>query len=366
MKLLIIGQTPPPYGGQSINIAEMIRVLEKHQFDFRLIRMNFSDEMSDIGSASTKKLFRLFLILFKLLKSLLLYRPDYVYYPPAGPDKVPMIRDMMLLFPVRLFRFKTIFHYHAGGIASLYNFLSPLMRYFFRFCYYGADCSICLSQLGATDPEQLLSKKTVYIPSGVADHGCPLPGKRMQPTFTVLFAGVCKESKGILDFIAVLKLCRKQNPYITGCVMGKIFAEKEQKAILQAVTEGILRFEGVQTGEEKTHTFRQADVFLFPSFFEAENFPTVILEAFSFGLPVVATTWRGIPDQVIPGQNGFLHPVHDIEGMAASILLLAANTACYAALSANARHDFETRYAMPIFERTIIEEFQALQLPAQV
>ncbi len=104
MKLLIIGQTPPPYYGQAINIERMLSILDQHGLDYRHIRMNFSDEMSDVGTASYRKVWKLFRLFCSISCSLLVYRPDYVYYPPAGPDKVPAIRDMVLLFPVRLFR----------------------------------------------------------------------------------------------------------------------------------------------------------------------------------------------------------------------------------------------------------------------
>ena len=145
MKILILGQTPPPYGGQAINIEKMIRVLAKHQFDHRVIRMNFSDEINDMGSFSLKKTMRLLRIVLQLVGQLIVYRPSLVYYPPAGPKQTPIFRDMVLLFPVRLFRFKTVLHYHAGGVSEAYQGFIPLLRALYRFTYFYADHSICLS-----------------------------------------------------------------------------------------------------------------------------------------------------------------------------------------------------------------------------
>ncbi len=360
MKLLIIGQTPPPYYGQSINIGEMLAVLEKQGFNYRFIRMHFSNATNEVGAVSVKKIWKLLVLLLKIGKELVIYKPDYVYYPPAGPDKTPVIRDMLLLFPIRLFHFKRIFHYHAGGVSTAEAGLNGFMRWWFRYVYYNADHSICLSRAGTIDPEKLQSKTITIIPTGVADNGFIAERVAIDKNFTVLFAGICRESKGIADFINVIRQCRMHNKNITGIIIGYIFSEKENLLIKQAVQEGVISYEGMLTGDEKIAIFRQSQALLFPSYFESENFPTVILEAFSFGMPVVSTNWRGIPDLVQNGHNGFLHEIHDKAGMTQSILSLASNNTLYQGMCLNARHDFETKYTMPIFEESVTQYFRLL------
>jgi glycosyltransferase involved in cell wall biosynthesis len=360
MKILILGQTPPPYGGQAINIEKMIRVLHQHQFNCRVIRMNFSDDISDMGRFSLNKIVRLLKILFQLSWQLLVYRPDITYYPPAGPQRTPIFRDMILLFPIRLFRFNTVFHFHAGGVSEAYKNFNPLLRFFYRFAYYNIDYSICLSLHGRKDPEFLQSKEIMVIPSGVEDPGYNSSEKNNEK-FTVLFAGLCCESKGVLDFIEIIRAGKKSNPLIHGKILGKIFSSKEAACIQAAVEEDLISYEGVQTGEAKNEHFTTANAFLFPSFFESENFPTVIIEAFASGLPVIATNWRGIADQVTNEYNGFLHEPHDIKGMTASILQLSTNNMLYGQLATNARRDFETKYTMGIFEESIVTAFKSFK-----
>lgn len=360
MKILILGQTPPPYGGQAINIEKMLQVLDQRSLTYRFIRMDFSTEINDMGKPGLRKIAKLGTIFLRLLYQLVVYRPGLVYYPPAGPQKVPVFRDMALLFPVRLFRFNTIFHFHAGGLSEIYNTLSRPARWLFRFCYFEASHAICLSEQGKKDPLFLKSKNIAIIPSGTEDIGF----ERLTVTkdrFIVLFAGLCSESKGILDFIAVLRKAQQTNRSIFGVVLGKPFSAVEKNAIDRAVEEGLIGFEGVVAGTRKRDFFSEADLFLFPSFFESENFPTVIIEAFSAGLPVVATRWRGIPDQVQDGYNGFIHEVHDIEGMTGSVIKLASDTALRKRHSLNARHDFETRYTMTKFASSMANFYKSVR-----
>lgn len=63
-----------------------------------------------------------------------------------------------------------------------------------------------------------------------------------------------------------------------------------------------------------------ADLFLLPS--ESESFGLAALEALSCKVPVIATSVGGLPEVVVHGENGFLHPVGDVDAMAESALRL--------------------------------------------
>ncbi|MEJ5961332.1 glycosyltransferase family 4 protein [Pedobacter immunditicola] len=362
-KILIIGQTPPPYGGQIIHIGKIVSILESNKIEHRLLRMNFSEDMDETGKLSFLKIYKLLMLVLKLLNMLAFYRPDYVYYPPSGCEKVPIYRDFIMLFFVRLFNFKTIFHFHAGGISDLYPQLNFIFKKVFKFIFSKPTYSICMSESGVKDPQFLKCSEIVVIPYGVDDVklNVDILTSKDVNKFQVLFVGVCRETKGIIDFVKVVEKANSLNTKIVGRIIGKVFSHIEDQAIKEGIKKGIIKYEGVKIGKDKNAVFCECDVFLFPTFFEHENFPTVNLEAFSSGLPVVSTQWRGVVNQIKNKYNGFIHEIHDIDGMANSIVEISNDPILHSLLSKNARHDYLNLYSDELFEQNILIFFKSLK-----
>jgi hypothetical protein len=71
------------------------------------------------------------------------------------------------------------------------------------------------------------------------------------------------------------------------------------------------------------------------------------VEAAAFGLPTVATRWRGIPSIVEDGKTGFLVAPHDPVGIADRLATLANDAELRMRLGAAARKKFEREYTLP-------------------
>ena len=56
---------------------------------------------------------------------------------------------------------------------------------------------------------------------------------------------------------------------------------------------------------------------ILPSF--AEGLPVVIMEAFAMKRPVLSTYIAGIPELVVPGENGWLVPAGSVEALRQAI-----------------------------------------------
>ena len=75
-----------------------------------------------------------------------------------------------------------------------------------------------------------------------------------------------------------------------------------------------------------------SDLFLLPSL--QESFGLSALEAMACGVPVVASNVGGLPEVVVDGATGFLHPPGDIEAMAKSAIEILSDPALHARLAA--------------------------------
>jgi N-acetyl-alpha-D-glucosaminyl L-malate synthase BshA len=74
-----------------------------------------------------------------------------------------------------------------------------------------------------------------------------------------------------------------------------------------------------------------ADLFLLPS--ETESFGLAALEAMACGAPVVASNVGGLPEVVVDGEVGYLHPVGDVEAMADSAVRILSDDDHHAEMS---------------------------------
>lgn len=77
--------------------------------------------------------------------------------------------------------------------------------------------------------------------------------------------------------------------------------------------------------------YQSADILVHAA--KAETFPTVVLEAMACGIPVIATSVGGIPEQVQEGETGLLVPSGDAQALASSIHRLLTDASLRAKLS---------------------------------
>ena len=128
----------------------------------------------------------------------------------------------------------------------------------------------------------------------------------------LLFAGRLVEKKGLAEFINLLGSIReKLDREVELTIVGD---GKEKIEIIRAISANnmndmvnILPF---CAQEELKKHYLSADMFVFPSIIaqngDRDGLANVILEAFSHGLPVLATAVNGTIDAVKDGESGFI------------------------------------------------------------
>lgn len=126
----------------------------------------------------------------------------------------------------------------------------------------------------------------------------------------ILFLSTISVNKGIYTAIEIfLKLAQSNNVILTvagdGCEL-----ENVKKSIPELLKNNVI-FTGYISGKKKAEVFRNSDIYLFPSHYE--GMPTSVLEAMSFGLPIVCSSVGALPDFFENEKMGYIIDKSDIK-----------------------------------------------------
>ena len=71
---------------------------------------------------------------------------------------------------------------------------------------------------------------------------------------------------------------------------------------------------------ENYDTLSKYDVMLFPTYWEGEGFPGIVIDAYIAGLPIIATDWNLNKDIVRAGLTGLLIPPHNVSSLVEAMI----------------------------------------------
>ena len=356
IKVLVVAQTPPPFHGQAVMTQYFLE--GKYQnIGLLPIRMAFSGDIKSVGQPCLGKVFHLFSLIAQIAWLRVQGGVRILYYPPASPNMVPFLRDCVLLIATRWMFSRTVFHFHATGISSIYESLPAFLKPLYRLAYSRPDLSICLSSLLCEDAKNFDSHRVTVVPNGIPDQQ---KEDRLEKTLKtdaasplVLYLGTVSEEKGVgILLTALAALAGKGIDF--RCVIAGPFVSQDDESHLRRLCfslglDGSVDWRGPVSGEAKWSCYRSADVFCFPTFYPTEGFPVVLLEAMMFSLPVVASAWRAIPEIVREGNTGFLVPPRDASATARQLEILLLNSALRKSFGREARQRYLEHYTVEAF-----------------
>lgn len=319
VRLLIIGQTPPPFVGQMLSIESLTRAHFDDIFVFHT-RMNYSKTTGEIGKVRLGKLLHLLRVILESSYKILRHRIDVIYYPP-GADTVPILRDMITLLALRRFNRKLILVFHASGLCETVAKWKGFRLWLFKKAFLFPDAAIQKSSLNPPDGEFVKARAIYTVPNGWADHfEAYRQSKAANFAPVILSVGLVREDKGAGILVEAARLLKARGRKFQVRFVGEFTSEEYRQQLLSRVKalglEAEIEFCGRQVDDEKWMLYRNADIFCFPTFYPAESFGNVLVEAMMFELPVVATRWRAIPEIVEDGATGFLTEIKDANAVA--------------------------------------------------
>jgi glycosyltransferase involved in cell wall biosynthesis len=198
------------------------------------------------------------------------------------------------------------------------------------------DLSIVLSKYNRADAEKLFSRQVRVISNGIPDP-CPgfaeevLPRRQARAVarrkllsgqtldaadlrdtggdpqvIKVLYLAHATREKGLFDTMSGValtnqRLLQRRAPVSLQLLVAGDFVTAEDKAeferrVVEPGLVGVVQHFGFVLGEQKSRLLREADLYCFPSYYFAESFGLVLVEAMAFGLPILTTRWRSLPE----------------------------------------------------------------------
>lgn len=347
-------------------MIERLLEIKSDQVELHHVRMAFSEDIGSVGKFALRKLWVLFTTILVIWFKRIRHRTPMLYYPPSGPARVPVLRDIVLLLSTRWMFKRTVYHFHAGGVSAYRSQLPALLRPLFDRAYRKPALAIRTAPQNPDDGLAFGARRNVIVANGVEDMRGQVAEETSAPgaPLRILFTGVLTPGKGVGVVLEAFRQATGQGLNARLELMGKWSSEAyrtecEHFVIVNALQDRV-SFIGVFSGKEKFARFASCDVFCFPSHYEAETFGLVLLEAMQFAKPVVSTLWRGIPSVVADGKSGFLVPIERPDAVADRLMALAHDPELRRTMGEEGRRIFEREFTLNAFHRNMERELLAV------
>lgn len=375
MKLLVFAHTPPPHHGQSYMVQLMLAGFggdrrrkpgregaRETPIDCYHVNARLSQNLEDIGDLRIGKFILLMGYCLQAVWCRFRYGVTNLYYIPAPGKPSALYRDWLVMLICRPFFKRLILHWHAAGLAK---WLEMVVQMRSRSLTYRlmkqVDLSIVLSKYNQADAEKIFSQRIQVVSNGIPDP-CPgfdrevLPGRKARfaarlkllqagaqassnafegdgpGLVRVLYLAHCTHEKGLFDTIAATRisnarLARAKSSFRVRLMVAGTFVNDHEKERFEQLasepgTREHVEYFGFVSGDQKHQLLRQADIFCFPTYYQNENQPVNLIEAMAFGLPILTTRWRSIPE-LFPADYPGLVDVHSPEQIADKLIELA-------------------------------------------
>ena len=267
-------------------------------------------------------------------------------------------RKSLFILLAKWQRRKVVVHIHGGRFLDFVKERRWLGRWLIRTVLCQADVVVLLSRIKRDEFTHFFPRtKTSVIWNPCPTVDVPVRRNRSDRK-TVLFAGWIEKEKGIFDLLQAFAVLIKSLP---DCRL--IIAGKGKIAVGQALAQELgirdqVDFPGWLDGPDLWRAYGQADVFCLPSY--SEGVPMSILEAMSFGLPVLATRVGGVPDLITSGVNGYLVEPGHVDQLSAALARLLRDEQLCASLGARAQVFVRGKCSLPIVSQELDNLYREL------
>jgi len=257
-------------------------------------------------------------------------------------------RKMMLAALARRLGVPYVVHLHSGRFDQFWRTASPRIATAVDRLFANSHAIIVLGEYWAgvvSERVPTARRKTFVLANATPPSPCerePADDGRVRITFL----GKIGPNKGTRQLIEALATMAGRNDWIaTICGNGDVDEARALADKLGIADQSV--FPGWLDAGATAAQLRKTDIFVLPSF--SEGLPMAILEAFSWGIAVVATPVGSIPDVVEHERNGLIVPVGDVPALARALRRLIEDAELRCRLGKAARQDHAARFDINVY-----------------
>lgn len=302
-KVILLAPTPPPIGGIAAWTVRMMNATLPDDWivevvDEKIIgkREFFGDKTKHDIKSEIKRCHGIWSGLRKALKD----KDAKVVHACIAANTMPVLREYISACITKIRGRKFIIHFRCtipNIVGGRLNIIA------LKLLCNKADCVMLLNRQSEEYIKRITKTKTVVIPNFVDATEVVDSHVIRDSIKRVLYVGGVIESKGCLDIIEVAK----NYPGIEF----KLIGNPEEKCVNAAEKATNVILAGTIPHSEIIEEMKQADVFMFLTYFPGEGFSNSLAEAMAAGLPCIVTDWAANKD-MIEDKGGVVVPVHEV------------------------------------------------------
>ena len=326
INVLMVGNNPSVKGG----ISSVMSQLLAHDWSADSINMKFIPTY--IEANSIIKMAYFIVAYIKILGIMQKERPDLVHIHMSY--KGSFFRKYAIHKLCKKNNVPDIIHLHGSEFEKWYKScnkkkqekIKKLMRECAAFIVLGKRWKNVIKRIEPKTKTYIIHN-SVHIPTEIV---------KWRKPFNILFMGILIQRKGLKDLLyAFSKMIHKAN--IRDNEINLIIAGSgPQKFDLKELADKLeissyVKFIGWVSGDEKEKLFKNCQILVLPSY--NEGLPISILEAISFGMPIVATNVGDVSSALWDKENGFIIEPGNIDQLEISMLKLFQDKLMYRRMS---------------------------------
>lgn len=359
-KILFIMHMPPPVHGAAmmgkyIHDSQVIN----QTFNCRYFNLTLAKNLQDIGKGGIRKFKDFIRQLWNIRKEVKTFQPDLCYVTPNAKGGA-FYKDFTVVMMLKAMGQKVVIHYHNKGVATRqHQFLDNfLYKKFFKNLKV-----ILLAEPLYQDISKYVKRENVSIcPNGIPTKEI-IPLETSHSSFNILFLSNMMKEKGVWDLVEACRLLKKEGKKFHCDFVGKwsdITETDFYSRVREYNLEQYITAHGAKYGIEKDLFFQKADVFVFPTYYNNECFPLVLLEAMEQNIPCISTDEGGISEIIKNGITGFIIKKHNIKELAEKLEYLMQHFDMCKQMGNASRKRFKNFFTLNLFEIKIKDILQCI------